>query len=81
MQVSVDGLRRSATKTMNQLGDKIELISDYLPDFIKEELFDCFNDAARNVAIFNCVYSDKIEMFNDLSEEIDVRQLGEKDKE
>lgn len=77
MKVSIDGLRRSATGSMNALADQIEEIACDLPDWQKDRLFEAFNDAARNVDIFNCVYSDKIEMFRDLSDEIEVRRLGE----
>jgi hypothetical protein len=77
MKVSIDGLRRSATGSMNNLANEIESIAEYLPEWKRDELFESFDDAARNVDIFNCVYSDKIEMFSDLSEKIEVRRLGE----
>lgn len=77
MKVSIDGLRRSATGSMNKLADEIESIAKYLPGWKIEELFESFDEAARDVDIFNCVYSDKIEMFSDLSKKIEVRRLGE----
>lgn len=77
IKVSIDGLRRAATSSMNKLASEIEVIAEYLPDWKKEELFEAFDEAARDVDIFNCVYSDKIEMFSDLSEKIEVRRLSE----
>jgi len=78
MEVNLDGLRTSATKSMNSLADEIEGLLDFLPDWKLEELKETYNDAARNVDLFNCVYSNGDTGFNDISESVEVRKLDEK---
>lgn len=77
MKVSIDGLRRSATASMNVLAKTIESLINNLPENQAEELINDYNQAAQYVDIFNCVYSNNIEMFNDLSNEIEVKKLDE----
>ncbi|NIT58405.1 MAG: hypothetical protein GWN00_19915 [Aliifodinibius sp.] len=76
MKISIDGMRRSATGSMNALADTISSLLDSLPDWQAEELKESFDEAARNVDIFNCVYRDDDELFNDISEEIEVKRLN-----
>ncbi|MCK5602948.1 hypothetical protein KAR91_13785 [Candidatus Pacearchaeota archaeon] len=75
MNVNIDGLRRNATGDMNNLADVIESICRQLSDSEKEELIEAFDNAATSVDIFNCVYDDSIENFNDLSDKLEIRRL------
>jgi hypothetical protein len=78
MNVSFDGMRRSATGSMNRLHRIIydvisngEINKDQIDD-IKE----VFNDAAMDVDIFNCLFDDSEENdMNDLSEELSIERF------
>jgi len=76
MKVSIDGMRRSATGSMNALADTISGLLESLPDWQAEDLKESFDEAAINVDVFNCVYRDDDSLFNDLSEEIEVKRLN-----
>ncbi len=75
MDVSIDGLRRSATGSMNNLADVIESICSQLSDSETEELIEAFDSAATSVDVFNCVYDNSIENFSDLSDKLEIRRL------
>ena len=75
MEVNLDGLRTSATKSMNDLAHEVESLSEFLPDWKYEELRDAYDDAARNVDLFNCVYNSNDDGFNDISQTVEVRKL------
>jgi len=77
MEVNLDGLRESATKSMNGLADEVEGLQEFLPDWKFEELKEAYDDAARNVDLFNCVYSNGDDGFNDISEKVEVRKLAD----
>ena len=73
-QVSIDGLRKQATHSVNRLAlsirDALEEIDD---ECILEELIENFNQVASNVGIFNCLYDNDCEGdFNDLSGRLSV---------
>lgn len=66
MNVSFDGLRTNATRSMNRLYDTIKDIvesGEYHTLTIDEkaELIEKFNEAAQYVDVFNCLYDDKVE--------------------
>lgn len=63
MRVSVDGLRKNATYSMNRLYDRLKEIieSGNLDDNQKKELISKWNESARYVSTFNCLYDDSIE--------------------
>lgn len=81
MKVNLDNLRRQTTQSMNRLGDKIKDIVNELPSNVRNYLIEAFDAAARNVDMFNSCYSSEDEMFSDLSDEIEVRQIGESDSD
>lgn len=77
MEVNLDGLRAAATGCMNALADEIESIVEHLPDWKAEEVKEAYNDAARNVDLFNCVYDKENKSFNDISEKVEVRKFDD----
>lgn len=80
MKVSMDGMRRSATAAMNELADTLTGAEEMLPRCQFELLTEAFNEAAQAVDLFNCVFSKDDELFNDLSDEIEIKRLGEDDE-
>lgn len=83
MNVSFDGLRTNATRSMNRLQDVIKGIieNDDIYDSEKEELIEKFNEAAMFVDTFNCLYDDKVEDdFNNM-EDLSIDRLEDKDGE
>ena len=79
MNISMDGLRKNATFSMNELYQTITNIidEDNICDCEKEELIESFNQAAQFVDTFNCIYDDDVEGdFNEL--DIDIKRLEEK---
>ena len=75
MEVNLDVLRMSATKSMSRLADEIEGLQKYLPEYKDVELKEVFDDAARSVSLFNCVYSDNDDGFNDISEKVKIKMF------
>lgn len=75
MNVNIDGLRRNATGSMNKLADVIESICEEMSGYKIDELKEAFDEAATHVDMFNCVYSDSMENFSDLSDKLDIRRL------
>lgn len=63
MTVSMNGMRRNATSSMNNLAQTIKEIieNNDLYEHEKEELIEKFNQAAQSVDSFNYLYDDKIE--------------------
>jgi hypothetical protein len=79
MKVSMDGLRKSATQEMNELGEFIKSISPQIEHAIDiDQLNDAFNNAAQFVDSFNCIFdASDTDDFNDLSGEIGIDRLGD----
>ena len=79
MNVSFDGLRTNATRSMNRLHDTIKDIigSDDICDSEKEELVEKFNEAAQFVDVFNCLYDDKIEDDFNSMDDLSIDRLGD----
>lgn len=75
MKVNIDGLRRNATGSMNNLSDVIESICEEMSSYKFDELKEAFDNAACGVDMFNCVYDNSIENFTDLSEKLNIRRL------
>jgi len=67
--VSIDGLRRNASRAMEELYSIInEIVTDEdINDRQIKELKEKFNEASRYVSTFNCIYHPEIKNFNDLS--------------
>lgn len=77
MKVSMDGLRRNATRSVNDLHRVLEDIinSGDLDCDQQEELINGFNEVSRSVGILNCVYDPDIEDdMNDLSD-LEIKYL------
>lgn len=77
MKACFDGMRRNATRRMNDLGCEIKELLEMAEDgkyFDKDDfanLIEYFNSSAGAVDIFNCLYDNNIEDdMNDLSDEI-----------
>lgn len=74
MNVSFDGMRKNATRSMDELSDilkeVIQLESyDEVDIDLKKKIIEAFNDAAMRVEFFNCLYDDNIDGdTNDLSD-------------
>jgi len=76
MKVSIDGLRSNATADVNKLCESIKDLIKDIPDYIDfDEVVEKFNQVANNVGIFNCVFSDDMEDFNDMSEKLKVNEI------
>lgn len=71
MKISFDGMRITATASMNALHETIfEIIEDDdICSGIKEDLIKRFNDAAMDVNFFNCLYDNEVEDdFNEMDD-------------
>lgn len=84
MKACFDGMRRNATRRMNDLGYEIKQLVEMaedgkyfeLEDF--ENLIESFNNSAGAVDVFNCLYDNNIEDdINDLSEELEIYLINE----
>ena len=81
MKVNIDGLRRNATRSVNDLHRVLEEIinSGNLDYDQEEELINGFNEVARFIGILNCVYDPNIEDdMNDLSD-LETKYLENKE--
>lgn len=78
MKVNIDGLRKNATSGMNNLHSVIcEIIErDNLDEDERNKLIDAFNNSARWVDTFNCLYHPDMENFSNLSD-LSVSRLKE----
>lgn len=82
MNVSFDGLRKNATRSMNNLHSEIENILKNVDCYqfdksYKEDLIKSFNEAAMFVDTFNCLYDDDIDGdFNNLSD-LSINRIDE----
>lgn len=79
MNVSFDGMRKNATRSMNQLHDVLkEILEEYdLYEHHADGLIEVFNNAAQNVDMFNCLYDDEVQGdVNDLSD-LSISRLGD----
>lgn len=86
MNVSFDGMRRNATRSMDDLcsviKQVIELESyDEVDHDLKKRLIDAFNDAAMRVDFFNCLFDDSVDGdMNDLSD-LSIDRLDDLEEE
>lgn len=79
MEVSFDGLRKNATRSMNDLHTTLQrIINEYdMYERDREDLIKEFNQAAMFVDTFNCLYDDSVEGdMNDLSD-LSISRLEE----
>lgn len=78
MQVSFNGMRKNATRSMNRLFDVLEDIlenEDICTDN-KIQIIEKFNDAAIMVDSFNCLFDPDVEGdMDNLSEQLSVSRL------
>lgn len=71
MNVSFDGLRKNATRSMNTLHTTLQkIINEYdMYEIDREDLIKEFNEAAMFVDSMNCLYDDNVDGdINDLSD-------------
>lgn len=71
MKVNFDGLRRNATNSMADLYDAIKeaIDMDYIDEDDASEIKEKYNNAARMVTTFNCLYDDSTDGdFNSMSD-------------
>ena len=62
MNVSFDGMRKNATRSMNQLHSAIQnVINNDISESDKKSLIEAFNESAMFVDSFNCLFDDNIE--------------------
>ena len=80
MNVSFDGLRKNATRSMIELKGVLEQVLqlesyEEVDDNMKKEIAESFNDAKMFVSTFNCLHDDNVDGdFNDLSD-MDIEGL------
>lgn len=79
MKANFNGMRRTATKDMNDLhgilGKILAKYEDTLLNRERDELIAAYNSAAQSVAMFNCLYDDSVDGdMNDLSD-LDIARL------
>ena len=81
MNVSFDGLRKNTTYSMNKLYEILKEIieSDNLDDYQLDELKSKWNESARYVSTFNCLYDNSVE--NDMTDlsELDIDTFNEEE--
>jgi hypothetical protein len=84
MRVDLNGLRASLTNDLDAFGEFLdsEILTRIGSLDLKVELAEKFNELASLVNVLNCVYSNKEELFDDISEkhrvsEIDVNYVEE----
>lgn len=80
ISVNIDGLRMTATRSMEDLYGILKEVIDNndINESEEYELKEKFNYAASMVSMINCVYDDNQEDFNDLSH-IDIRRFEFRD--
>ena len=83
MNVSFDGLRTNATRSMNELScvmTKVLALESYeeVDDYLKEDLIKAFNEAAMFVDTFNCLYDDSVEGDMSNMEDLSIDRLDGK---
>lgn len=86
MNVSFDGLRTNATRSMNVLHDEVKKILhvdsyDDISDIQKSDLIKSFNEAAMFVDTFNCLYDDDVEDDMNNMENLSIDRLIELDED
>ena len=83
MNVSFDGLRTNATRSMNRLHDTLKGIieNDDIYDYEKEELLEKFNEAAMFVDSFNCLFDPDVEDDMNCMDELSIDRLEEPEEE
>lgn len=84
MKVDLNGLRASLTNDLDAFGEFLdsEILTRIGSLDLKVELAEKFNELSRQVNVLNCVFSNKEELFDDISEkhrvsEIDVNYVEE----
>lgn len=82
VSVSIDGLRSSMVDDMNELKEAIQevLNSGAIDEFDASELTDKFNQASCNINCFNCVYSEDVEGFSNMSDGPMVQLFNDEDE-
>lgn len=81
MKANFDGMRRSATRDMNDLHTTLkELIEldeyDGINEELKERIVETYNNAAQSVGAMNCLYDPAVEGdMNDLSDVLSIDRL------
>lgn len=74
MNVSFDGMRKNATRSMDELCSVLkEVIAlksyEEVDDNMKQRIIEAFNDSAMRVDFFNCMFDDTVDGdMNDLSD-------------
>lgn len=79
MNVSFDGMRKNATRSMNELHDILkQILEEYdLYEHHADYLIKAFDNAAINVDVFNCLYDDEVQGdVNNLSD-LSISRLGD----
>lgn len=86
MNVSFDGMRRSATRSMDELCSVLrEVIAlksyEDVDEDMKQRIIEAFNDSAMRVDFFNCLFDDSVDGdMNNLSD-LCVDRLDELEEE
>lgn len=77
MKVSMNGLRRSLTNSLNELNIELKELLEHKDHYIKERVSECFNDVVSEVGLLNCVFNEQDPDFVDMSENLSLLRLGE----
>ena len=81
MNVSFDGLRSNATRSMNRLYAEIKDITEkYKDDFYHgedDDLMKAFNEAAMYVDTFNCLEDDAVKDDMNCMDDLSVNRFDE----
>jgi hypothetical protein len=77
LQFSMNGFRRNLRDDMNDLRDAIERNLDQLCEDEQEELIESFVSVASSLNALNCVWIDGDDNFSDMSDEPEIKMLGE----
>ena len=81
MRLSVDGLRRNSTNDFNELVDLLKQNMSHLNEMCDiHDLERLVDQVGNNIATFNCCFDDENELFNDMSDSLDVKTLCEIDE-
>lgn len=75
LKFSFDGYRRNLMRDIEELKEQVRYVANG-DNFDSDELVDKFDDVVQHVNILNCVYSNSLEEFSDLSDEC-VEFLGD----
>jgi len=82
MKLSMDGLRRNSTHDFNEFSNFLKsILDDIACDVDTDQLIELHDQVAQNLGTLNCVFDEENELFNDLSEKLEVNFLGEDDED